>query len=98
MMSQGNFDPAVGGGGQRPNIPNHLVKAILVTLFCCLPLGVVSIIFAAQVDGKVSSGDIAGAQNASNQANLFANIGLGIGLVGTIAYIALMVVAAVAGA
>lgn len=97
-MSQGNFDPTVGSGGQRPNIPNHLVKAILVTLFCCLPLGVVSIIFAAQVDGKVSSGDIAGAQNASNQANLFANIGLIGGLVVTVIYVAFMVLAGVAGA
>lgn len=97
-MSQGSFDPTAGDGGHRPNVPNHLVKAILVTLFCCLPLGIVSIVFAAQVDGKVASGDVAGAQNASNQANLFANIGLGIGLIGTLAYLALMVLAGVAGA
>lgn len=96
-MAQG-FDPAAGGGGPRPQIPNHLVKAILVTLFCCLPLDVVSIIFAAQVDGKVSAGDIAGAQNASNQANMFANIGLIIGLVGTILYVAFMVFVGIAGA
>ena len=27
-------------------IPNHMVWAILTTLFCCLPLGVVSIVYA----------------------------------------------------
>ena len=26
------------------NIPNHLVWAILSTLFCCLPFGIVSIV------------------------------------------------------
>ncbi len=33
-------------------VPNHLVWAILTTLFCCLPLGIVSIVHAAQVNGK----------------------------------------------
>jgi hypothetical protein len=31
----------------QENIPNHLVWAILATLFCCLPLGIVSIVYAA---------------------------------------------------
>src|SRR5262245_2690227 len=49
-------------------IPNYLVQSILVTLFCCLPLGIVSIVFAAQVNSKVAAGDYAGAQKASDQA------------------------------
>ena len=32
-------------------VPNHLVWAILATLFCCLPTGIVSIIHAAKVNG-----------------------------------------------
>ena len=51
-----------------PYVPNHLVWAILSTLFCCLPLGIVSIVFAAQVDGKRAAGDLAGAQEASRKA------------------------------
>jgi len=51
-----------------PYVPNHLVWAILTTLFCCLPLGIVSIVFAAQVDGKRAAGDLAGAQDASRKA------------------------------
>ena len=39
-----------GPGGAPP--PNHLVWAILSTLFCCLPLGIASIVFAAQVNSK----------------------------------------------
>ncbi|KRG72690.1 membrane protein [Stenotrophomonas chelatiphaga] len=55
-----------------PQIPNHLVWAILSTLFCCLPLGIVSIVFAAQVNSKVAAGDIAGAREASDKAKKFA--------------------------
>ena len=29
-------------GGYPQHIPNYLVQAILVTIFCCLPLGIVS--------------------------------------------------------
>ena len=49
-------------GGSREYIPNHLVWSILSTLFCCLPLGIVSIVYASQVDGKRAAGDIAGAR------------------------------------
>jgi hypothetical protein len=45
-------------------VPNNLVWAILSTLFCCLPLGVVSIVYASQVDGKRAAGDVAGAGRA----------------------------------
>jgi hypothetical protein len=53
-------------------IPNHLVWAILSTLFCCLPLGIVSIVYASQVDGKRAAGDIAGAREASSKAGWWA--------------------------
>ena len=41
---------------RQPYIPNYLVQAILVTIFCCLPLGIVSIVYAAQVNGKAAAG------------------------------------------
>lgn len=69
------------GGPVQPQIPNYLVQSILVTICCCLPLGVVAIIFAAQVNSKLAAGDIAGAQEASNKAKLFCWIALAIGLV-----------------
>ena len=60
-------------GAPRGNKPsNHLVWAILSTLFCCLPFGVVSIVFAAQVDSKWARGDYAGAVDSSNKAKTFA--------------------------
>ena len=53
-------------------IPNHLVWAILTTLFCCLPLGVVSIVYASQVDGLRAADDLPGAYAASRKAGWWA--------------------------
>jgi predicted secreted protein len=66
--------PVPHGGYAQPAAPppNYLVWAILTTVFCCLPLGVVSIVFAAQVNGKFAAGDLAGAQDSSNKAKQFA--------------------------
>ncbi len=55
-------------------VENHLVAAILVTVFCCLPLGIVAIINAAKVNGLVASGDVAGAQAASAEAAKWSKI------------------------
>jgi hypothetical protein len=63
-------------------IPNYLVQSILVTLCCCLPLGVVALIFAAQVNSKIAAGDIEGARQASSKAKLFCIIAFVLGLVG----------------
>lgn len=85
----GGYTPPPGSmgaapGGMTPPPPNHLVWAILTTLFCCLPLGVVSIVYAAQVNTKWQMGDVAGAHESSNKAKQFAiwsAIALGILLV-----------------
>ena len=53
-------------------VPNHLVWAILSTLFCCLPLGIVSIVKAAEVNGKLAAGDLEGARASSNAAKQWA--------------------------
>ncbi len=62
-MSQ-NWTPPPPPSAAPVNIPNYLVFAILTTVFCCLPAGVVSIVYAAQVNSKVAMGDIAGAMAA----------------------------------
>jgi hypothetical protein len=59
-------------GGPPPHIPNHLVWAILTTLFCCLPAGVVSIVYAAQVNGKIQVGDYETAKKYSDRARTWA--------------------------
>lgn len=64
-----------------PQVPNYLVQSILVTLCCCLPLGIVAIIFAAQVNSKLAQGDVAGAMEASKNAKMWCWIAFGLGLV-----------------
>ena len=74
--------------------PNNLVWAILVTLFCCLPFGIVSIVYAAQVNGKWQAGDAAGAQESSRKARQWAMYGAITGVVVGIIYIIVVAVAA----
>ena len=64
----------------RENIPNYLPQAILVTICCCLPAGIVSIVFAAQVNGKIGRGDMVGARSASNNAKTWAWVAFGLGI------------------
>ena len=61
-------------------VPNYLVFAILTTVFCCLPAGIPAIVYAAQVNGKLQAGDIAGAQAASKNAKMWCWIAAGAGL------------------
>jgi hypothetical protein len=77
----------------RENIPNYLVQAILVTLCCCLPGGIVAIVYAAQVNGKVAAGDIAGARAASDNAKMWCWISFGVGIVLNIIGIGLQIAA-----
>jgi hypothetical protein len=79
--------PTGAGGSPMAPIPNYLVQSILATLFCCMPLGIVSIVYAAQVNTKQAAGDYAGALNASKQAKLFAMISAGAGLVVGLFYV-----------
>ncbi|HET6852299.1 MAG TPA: CD225/dispanin family protein [Pyrinomonadaceae bacterium] len=74
------------GTGTPGSVPNYLVLAI-ISLFCCLPLGIVAVIFAAQVNNKVAAGDTAGALDASKKAKMFSYIALGLGLAGIICYV-----------
>jgi hypothetical protein len=92
------------GGGYAPgprfgraplvNKPrSNLGMAIAVTLLCCLPFGIVAIVYAAQVDSKWNLGDWHGAERASRSAKNWAMAGVVCGIVLTVVY-ALIVVAA----
>jgi uncharacterized membrane protein YvbJ len=85
--------------GAQPGVevPNHLVKAILVTLFCCLPLGVVSIIYAAQVNGALQTGNIEKAWDLSRKADQWGNASLIVGLIVGVLYILISIASVGAG-
>jgi len=64
-----------------PNVPNYLVHSIVATLCCCLPLGVVALVYSSQVNTKLAAGDIAGAEESSRKAKKWAIVTLIIGIV-----------------
>jgi hypothetical protein len=81
----------------QQDVPNYLVQAILTTVFCCLPLGIVSIVYAAQVNGKVLAGDRAGALESSRNARMWAWISFGAGLAVGVGYLLLVLLGVIAG-
>ena len=78
-------------------VQNYLVFAILATVFCCLPAGIPAIVYAAQVNGKLQAGDLAGAQAASNNAKMWCLISLGLGLGIIVLYVILIMVGVLSG-
>jgi hypothetical protein len=56
---------------RQEHVPNYLVQAVVVTLLCCLPFGIVAIVYAAQVNGKLATDDLEGAKRYSAFAKLW---------------------------
>ena len=67
-------------------VPNHMVGAILTTLFCCLIGGIIAIIYASQVNTKLAQGDIEGAKAASRTAGGWIIANIVVGLIGSLLY------------
>jgi len=66
----------------KPPMPsNHLALAIFTTILCCLPAGIVSIVYASQVNTKYNAGDYEGAERASKNAKTWWIVALIVGLV-----------------
>jgi len=86
-MSQ-NWTPPPAGGSAT--VPNYMVPAI-ISIFCCWPLAIPAIIFAAQVNNKVAAGDVAGAQDSSKKAKMFSFIAIGLGVLGILIYVIMLV-------
>lgn len=47
--------------------PTNLVWAIITTVLCCVPCGVVAILYASKVSSALQSGDLAAARSASEK-------------------------------
>lgn len=68
-------------GEQQPMPSTYLVWAILSTLCCCLPTGIIAIIYASKVSPLYLRGDYAGAVNASEKACWWVIISFVLGLI-----------------
>ena len=73
--------PGTGPAIPSQDVPNYLVPAILVTICCCVPFGIVAIVYAAQVNTKLAGGDLPGAQASSANAKLWCWLAFILGLV-----------------
>ena len=88
-MSQ-NWTPPPASGGGSGTVPNYMVPAI-ISIFCCWPLAIPAIIFAAQVNSKLAAGDTAGAEDSSKKAKMFSFIAIGLGVLGILIYVIMLV-------
>lgn len=74
-----------------------LIFGILEILFCCLPCGIVGVVFWSKANSCAQAGDAEGMEKNSKTANTWLWVGFGLGLVTIIAYVALIVTGVVAG-
>ena|SRR5690606_866060 len=70
---------------------NWLVESILVTILCCLPFGIVGIIYAAGVNSKYDAGNYADALESSRQAGKWTKIGFFVGIAVILLYVLFVV-------
>lgn len=82
-MNQEQFTAPDGGGYgaprrcPMPQMPkNHLALAVLTTLFCCLPFGIISLIYAIQVNISANSGNFKMAEFSSEKALFWGKVAL----------------------
>lgn len=91
-----NFQNQVQGNPYGPQMPqkpdNYLVWAILSTLLCCLPFGIVAIVKSSKVDTLWYAGNHAEAIQASNDAKKWSIISAVVGLVGGLLYVIFYVI------
>jgi hypothetical protein len=87
----GHYPPPPGpggyGGAPTGQPDKNLVWGILVTVLCCLPLGIVSIVKATQVSGLYGQGRYAEAQQSADDAKKFAIWGAIAGVVVGVIYL-----------
>ena len=91
-----NFQNQVQGNPYGPQMPqkpdNYLVWAILSTLLCCLPFGIVAIVKSSKVDTLWYAGNHTEAIQASNDAKKWSIISAVVGLVGGLLYVILVAI------
>lgn len=75
----------------RPN--SYLALAIISTVVCCLPLGIVSIVYATKVNSLYEDGNYDEANRASKNAKTWGLVSMGVAVLGFILYLLIFGVA-----
>lgn len=74
-----NFNTFQGMQPQLPP-PTNLVWAILTTVLCCLPFGIVAIVYASQVESEWNMGHYERAWRKSNLARTWSIVSAAVGI------------------
>lgn len=78
--------------GQNYNQPNYnqqkplnwvpyLVLSIISTVCCCLPFGIVAIVFSAKINSAMAAGNIEEAQHAAKNAKIWIIVAFAVGII-----------------
>lgn len=94
-IQSGEPAPAMAAGRPAYSEPrtapsNHLVLSILTTLLCCMPFGIVAIIYSSKVDSAIASGSYDIAENMSKKAKMWSLIGIGCCVIGVVIYLLIL--------
>lgn len=76
---------------ERPN--SYLALAIISTILCCLPTGIVSIIYATKVNSAYEDGKYLEAEKASKNAKNWGLVSIGVAVLGWVIYVLIFGVA-----
>ena len=69
---------------RRPNEPmppTYLAWSIVAMLLCCIPTGIVALIYATKVEPRYEGGDLEGARKASDSAEMWLIVTIVAGIV-----------------
>lgn len=97
MSQPWNPPPPPGTGPPNNNLVIAIIATVVSIMFCCIPHGVISLIFATQVNKKAAAGDMPGAINAARQAKMWALISIAVAVIGLVVAFVLGLLNAVLG-
>ena len=65
----------------------YLVLSIITTVCCCLPFGIVGIVYAAKINSAVNTGDYAEAERAARTAKIWIIVSAVVGVLVNIVFV-----------
>ena len=75
----------------------YLVEAILVTIFCCQPFGIVAIVYSAIAMSRRDDGNMEGAYSAANSARTWCWVAFWCGFIPILCWLVFVVLGGIAG-